>query len=169
MSRSRIRRISLRGRIAVMVSAGALATGGAIALIGSATSSAAQSAGTSSTCSNATLNGTYLESSYAWLQLSGPSGPWTPVSTSSTNTYNNGNETGTASFVAGTSISSFVPTKGTYRIKPDCTGTLTVTSGTGSSASTSLYDLYVNPAGSSFEQVETEAGVAATDTEFKVS
>lgn len=162
MSRSLISKISFRGRIAVLVSACALAAAGAMALIGSATSNAAPSDGVSG-CSNATLRGAYTNSGISW---SGAGSSLAPTSYADF-TWFDGNDNGPGGTGTGGGVATVVATdssgnssipfgdfssdSATYKINSNCTGTVTTEIG----PVTSTSDIFVSPDGSTFTEVQT--------------
>jgi hypothetical protein len=86
MSRSLISRIRPRRRITVLASACvALAAAGALLLVGTASAAPSAAAGTTPSCSNATLNGTYTFGYISWSISNGQS---TPASEAGFDTFN---------------------------------------------------------------------------------
>lgn len=164
MSRSLISRISLRGRVAVVVSACALCVAGAMALVGSANSSAAQSGSTLTRCSDASLNGTYTNSGISWSTGSSPAAT---AYADFSQFDGHGGSTGTATVVSGGTVvfGPFASDTGSYTINPDCTGTLEVKIGT----STAEFDLYVSPSGSLYTEVQTSPASEFAVTSTRVS
>ncbi len=161
MSRSVIARISPRRRIATLAAAGVLAAAGALAL--TVTASAA-TAGSSSSCSNATLDGTYA---YGYIGSSISGGVSTPESTAGFDTFNGrGTSSGVTTFVAnGVVENNNTPDTSTYSIGADCIGTIVFNI----AGSLAHFNVYVSPSGNSFRLIETDAGTALAATETRVS
>jgi hypothetical protein len=112
-------------------------------------------------CTLATLKGTYLYEN-GGVEIGG-STPG-PLSGAGAETYNgkggitfigSGSSNGTAfHFQTGT---------GTYTVNPDCTGTEVDTN------PTAHYDTFIDPTGNQYTWVETDPGIVAQGTEYRVS
>ena len=162
MSRSGISKIGPRRRIAVLASACALAGASALVLTGIAGGTAAAS-GPPSSCSNATLQGTYTFGYNGWLTQGGTREPF---SASGFDYFNGrGASTGVVtSVVDGVVVNSNAPDKSSYTINPDCTGTI-VFSTAGQAAH---FNVYVNPSGMSLKLIETDPGATVAVDETRV-
>jgi hypothetical protein len=165
MSRSVISRIRPRRRIAVLASACVtLAAAGALLLTGTASASPSAATGTTLSCSNATLNGTYTFGYISWTIANGTS---SPASEAGFDTFN-GSGTGTGVITAvydGVVAGINVPDTSTYAINADCIGTLVFHSG----SNVYHFTVYVSPSGNSFSLINTDAGNAVAGTETRVS
>ena len=165
MSRSLTSRIRPRRRITVLVSACvALAAAGALSLVGTASAAPGAAAGTTPSCSNATLNGTYTFGYISWQISNGKS---SPASEAGFDTFN-GKGTGTGVITAvynGVVAGSNTADTSTYTINADCIGTLVFHA----AGSVFHFNVYVSPSGNSFSLISTDAGTAVAGTETRVT
>ncbi|MGD0607509.1 MAG: hypothetical protein ABSA53_28490 [Streptosporangiaceae bacterium] len=163
MSRSRLSKLSPRGRLAVLGSVAILAAGGALALAGTASASST-AAPSSSSCRDATLHGTYSYGYEGWtVAKSGNS----PTSTAGFDHFNGaGSSTGVTTFVAnGVVENNNTPDTSTYTLNADCSGTITFDIG----GSLAHFNIYVSPSGNSFSVIETDPGTVQSGIETRVS
>jgi hypothetical protein len=165
MSRSVISRIRPRRRITVLASAGAaLATAGALTLTGTASAAPGAATGTTPSCSNATLNGTY---NFGYISWSISQGKSTPASEAGFDIFN-GKGTSTGVITAlynGVLAGSNTPDTSTYTINADCIGTIVFLA----AGSVFHFNVYVSPSGNSFSLISTDAGTAVAGTETRVT
>jgi hypothetical protein len=165
MSRSLISRIRPRRRITVLAWACvALGAAGALLLVGTASAAPSAAAGTTPSCSNATLNGTYTFGYISWSISNGQS---TPASEAGFDTFN-GRGTGAGVITAvynGVPAGSNTPDTSTYTINANCTGTILFNA----AGSQFHFNVYVSPSGNSFSLISTDPGTAVAGTETRVS
>jgi hypothetical protein len=165
MSRSLMSMIGPRKRIAILASACAVATAGALALVGTTSAGAATSAvsGATPSCSDASLNGTYTFGATGFSVSQGVS---TPVSTGGIDHFNGaGNGTGLATFdAAGVVANSDSPVTSTYTVNADCAGKVVFDV----AGSLAHFNMYVSPSGDSFILVDTDPGNVLSGTETRV-
>jgi len=163
MSRSAILRPRSRRGLAALVSAFVLAVGGALTLAGTAGASGA-TVTASSTCSDATLHGTY---SYGYEGWSVAMGAKTPSSTAGFDHFNGaGTSTGVTTFVDnGVVISNNTPDSSTYTVQANCDGKIVFNV----AGSLAHFNIYVDPSGQSFTIIQTDHGNVEAGTETRVS
>jgi hypothetical protein len=108
------------------------------------------------TCSEATLHGTYL---FAYDGVEIKEDHHTPFAVAGYEVYDGkGKVKAVSSSSTGGEISSNNTTSGTYTVNQDCTGTVSYTDGT-------HYDQFIAPNGSLFTFVQTDPGVVASGFE----
>jgi hypothetical protein len=142
----------------------ALATGGTLALTGTASAAPSTATGRTHSCGNATLNGTYTFGYISWTIAKGKSAP---ASEAGFDTFN-GKGTGTGVITAvydGVVAGSNTPDTSAYTVNPDCIGTIVFHSG----GSMFHFNVYVSPSGNSFSLISTDAGSAVAGTETRVT
>jgi hypothetical protein len=162
MSRSAILRPRSRRGVAALASAFVLA-GGALTLAGTASASGATTP-TSTTCSDATLHGTY---SYGYEGWSVAMGAKTPSSTAGFDHFNGaGTSTGVTTFVDnGVVINNNTPDSSTYTVQANCSGKIVFNI----AGSLAHFNIYVDPSGQSFTIIQTDHGNVEAGTETRVS
>ncbi|MEV4252454.1 hypothetical protein AB0J52_04735 [Spirillospora sp. NPDC049652] len=164
MSRSLISRIGPRKSIAVLASAGALATAGTLAFGGPSNADTAVP-GKSIQCSNATLKGHYI---FGANGTSVPaSGESVPISTGGLDYFDGkGGGTGIATFVVKSAlVNDHTPITLSYNIKSDCSGKASFHLGD----SSANFNVYADPSGASFVLVAIDPGNVLAGTETRVS
>ncbi len=117
---------------------------------------ASSSRSTHRQCSVATLKGMYVSNQSGSQVSVSPQGPY--ASASSNVVDGRGHAHGIASQSLNGEISSQVPFTATYTLKPDCSGTLTVTI----SGLTRHFDVFTSPSGSRFTFICTDPGLVGT-------
>ena len=165
MSRSVLPRIRPRRRLTVLASAcAALAAAGTLTLTGTASAAPSAATGTTPSCSNATLNGTY---NFGYISWSISKGKSTPASEAGFDTFN-GKGTSTGVITAlynGVLAGSNTPDTSAYTINADCIGTIVFHA----AGSVFHFNVYVSPSGNSFSLISTDAGTAVAGTETRVT
>jgi hypothetical protein len=131
------------------------------AMVAVVSSAQAQSA---TSCSNATLNGTYTYSNVGWSISAGKAAPFSEAG------FDNFNGAGTSTGVItvnsnGVVVNNNTPDSSTYTIKADCIGTIVFNI----AGTLSHYNVYVSPSGDQFRFIETDTGIVNTSTETRVS
>ncbi|RFU43486.1 hypothetical protein DZF91_00850 [Actinomadura logoneensis] len=165
MSRSLISRIGPRKSIAVLASAGALATAGTLVFGGPSNADTATPGTSAIQCSNATLKGHYI---FGANGTSAPSsGATVPISTGGLDHFDGkGGGTGIATFVVKDSlVNDHTPITLSYNIKSDCSGKASFHLGD----SSANFNVYADPSGASFVLVATDPGNVLAGTETRVS
>ncbi|MEU9835042.1 hypothetical protein AB0D67_26210 [Streptosporangium sp. NPDC048047] len=164
MPRSLISRIGPRKSIAVLVSAGALATAGILPFVGPTNADAAPGESTIR-CSNATLKGHYIFGANGTSVP--PGGESIPISTGGLDYFDGkGGGTGIATFVVKDAlVNDHTPITLSYSIKSDCSGKASFHLGDGSAN----FNVYADPSGASFVLVATDPGNVLAGTETRVS
>jgi hypothetical protein len=150
-------------RFAALLAAGVLGAATIVTLAVSANASTTRATAAVS-CSDATLSGTYTFAGDGWSISHGKK--IAPFALAGIETYDG------AGHLAGTVTVSqngvAVPGRantGTYHVNPDCTGTaIYINSGVATH-----YDIYLAPAGDSFQLVELDPGTSFALTEIRVS
>jgi hypothetical protein len=154
MSRSLAAHFHPRRRTVITAAAAcALATGGALALTGTA-----QATGSTNpaACNLATLQGYYLFAGNGWSVTGNVN---TPTTFAGAETFNGaGTVAGSSTFASGATIYPRGPFTGTYTLAANCTGTLTI-------GTTLHFDIYVAPSGASFTYIQTDPGAVSATTE----
>jgi hypothetical protein len=151
-------------RLAVLASACALAGAGGLALAGTASASGAARTTSASSCSDATLNGTYTYAYEGWSVAKGAS---TPSATSGFDHFNGaGTSTGVTTFVAnGVVENNNTPDSATYALNANCTGTIVFNI----AGSLAHFNIYASPSGKSFSIIQTDPGSVQAGTETRVN
>jgi hypothetical protein len=163
MSRSVLSKLSPRRRLAVLGSVGMLAAVGALALAGTASASST-AAPSSSSCSDATLHGTYSYGYEGWtVAKSGNS----PTSTAGFDHFDGtGSSTGLTTFVDnGVVENNNTADTSTYTLNANCSGTIVFNIG----GSLAHFNIYVSPSGKSFSVIETDPGTVQSGIETRVN
>lgn len=165
MSRSLISRIGPRKSIAILASAGALATAGTLAFVGPTNADPATSSESTIRCSNATLKGHYFFGSNG--TVAPPSGESIPVSTGGLDYFDGmGGGTGIATFVVKDAlVNDHTPITLSYNIKSDCSGKASFHLGD----SSANFNVYAAPSGAAFVLVAIDPGNVLAGTETRVS
>jgi hypothetical protein len=162
MPQSALSKPSMRRRLAVLSSAFALASGGALTLAATAHASGATRA--KPLCSNATLHGTYSYGYEGWTVSKGTRTPW---STAGFDNFSGaGTSTGVTTYVDnGVIVDNNTPDTSTYTLHADCTGTIVFKI----AGSRARFNIYANPSGQSFTIIETDRGSVQAGNENRVS
>ncbi len=162
--RSFISRSGSRRRTAVLASAGVAAAAGVLALVGTASAAAPPATGTSPSCRNATLKGTYIFYNDGWLVAGGKSKPFSIAGVDHFNGAGTGH--GVSTFdVNGKVVNANSPNTSTYTIKADCIGKIVYDT----AGSIGRFNMYVSPSGHFFSLVETDPGSVGGGIESRVA
>jgi len=161
MSRLLLRKAWLHRRVvAAGASACALAAAGALVVTSPAQATGRPAPAGRSSCSAATLKGTYL---FAGSGLTVSGGKTIPSAFAGSEHFNGaGQVAGSSTFSSNGTIVPRSTFTGTYTVSAGCTGTLTI-------GTTLHFDLYLAPSGVMFTYLQTDPGSVSATTENRAT